>query len=83
MIHVVYTFSQNNNLPSFVEKNRLASVFITGLGFAEYSNVHTILIVTTGMSQLNVVTKFSRSPKGKDAFTERPAVFVEGQTLMD
>ena len=101
MIQVAYTFSQNINLPSCVEKNRLALdrmsqfncdvqvccawrrsafswIFIISVGLAKYSNVHTILIVKTGMSQLNVVTKFSRSPIGRDAFTRETGCLCGG-----
>ena len=54
-------------------------IFIFSLGFAEYSNVHTILFVKTGISQLNVVTKFSLSPnKSRDAFIKETGCLCGG-----
>ena len=54
-------------------------IFIFSLGFAEYSNVHTILFVKTGISQLNVVTKFSLSPnKSRDVFIKETGCLCGG-----
>ena len=54
-------------------------IFTFSLGFAEYCNVHTILILKTGISQLNVVTKFSLSPnKSRDAFIKETGCLCGG-----